>query len=858
MMARAGGIPLPTITDDRELVAVDIQRSLRFNDGATQSLTRTPSSAGNRKIFTLSVWIKRCALGTDQAILDAQNSSGDQATLRFSSEGGSDNKINVFYYNGSSFVYRVHTSAELRDVSGWYHLVIAFDTTQATAANRVKIYQNGVQLTDMGNSDYPSQNYDTPFNNTILHTIGRNGTASNYFDGYMSEFNFIDGQQLDSSYFGFTDSQTGIWMPKRYEGTYGTNGFYLDFSDNSSAAAICIDKSPNGNDFTPSSVSVADSKPDTPTNNFCKFLTIQKTAGTTFSEGDLKGANNTEHKTFYGNIGLKSGKWYWEGAASGPLTVKKWTYGVSDIEMTKNTQIDGQNYLLAMSSGTPSNATYAYGDAVSIYNDAKKKNGTHQGNIDGYTIEQNDIVGVALDVDAGKVWFRIGGGIGGSQTAGSWLNGATNNTYNSTTLNESGHDLTVTTGKVYIPAFSAEGCAWKANFGQDSSFDGSFTAQNNKDENGQGDFYYPVPRGFKAICSRNLPPNVPSIRPQKHFDTITYTGTDTSAARTITGLEFTPDLIWQKRRNGENWNTWHDTVRGVGKTLYSNGSGNSGSSGQTTNNQYGYISAFGTNGFTWSPGSTNNSDGNETNGTFASWCWKAGGATVSNSDGSVTSSVSANQEAGFSIVKWTTQSGAYTVGHGLGRTPELIASVHLSNTGTGWPTFTTVVDGTMDYAYIAANSTFTDAVQYGIDVPNSTTFQGHSNFHASSGECIAYCWASIPGYSKIGMYKGNGSSDGTYVHLGFKPALVIVKNTDTVKHWGLYDNKRSGFNPNNHALFPSDKSVEDTSEYIDFLSDGFKLRSSALFQNKDGDNLIYMAFAEATDATPFDTFPNAR
>ena len=299
-------------------------------------------------------------------------------------------------------------------------------------------------------------------------------------------------------------------------------------------------------------------------------------------------------------------------------------------------------------------------------------------------------------------------------------------------------------------------------------------------------------------------------------------------------------------------------MRGVGKTLYSNGSGNSGSSGQTTNNQYGYISAFGTNGFTWSPGSTNNSDGNESSGTFVSWCWKAGGAAVSNSDGSVTSSVSANQEAGFSIVKWTTQSGAYTVGHGLGRTPELIASVHLSDTSTSWPTFTPVVDGTMDYAYIAANSTFVDAVQYGIDVPNSTTFQGHSNFHASSGECIAYCWSSIPGYSKIGMYKGNGSSDGTYVHLGFKPALVIVKNTDTVKHWGLYDNKRSGFNPNNHALFPSDKSVEDTSEYIDFLSDGFKLRSSALFQNKDGDNLIYMAFAEATDATPFDTFPNAR
>ena len=150
-MGRLFGAPTAAITEDSALGGTDIQRSLRFRSNNSASLTRTPSSAGNRKTFTLSVWIKRGKLGTDQAILDAQNSSSDQATLRFSSEGGSDNKINVFYYNGSSFVYRVHTSAELRDVSGWYHLVIAFDTTQATAANRVKIYQNGVQLTDMGN-----------------------------------------------------------------------------------------------------------------------------------------------------------------------------------------------------------------------------------------------------------------------------------------------------------------------------------------------------------------------------------------------------------------------------------------------------------------------------------------------------------------------------------------------------------------------------------------------------------------------------------------------------------------------------------------------------------------------------------
>ena len=877
-MARAGGLPLPTITDDRALGAADIQRSLRFNNGDDPNLQRTISTTSNRRTYTYSFWTKRGLPKAErQFIYNGHASSTPYIDCRFNYDGTDGYDTFQFFSYSSQYDMRLCTRRSFRDSSAWYHFVIAVDTTQATESNRIKMYINGVQETDFyapGGSSaeiYPSQNFDTAANvSGNIQNVGnfRDGTSQHY-DGYLAEVHFVDGYQYDSSYFGFTDPQTGIWMPKRYEGTHGTNGFHLDFSDNSSTAALGIDKSTNGNDFTVSNLAVTDSVIDTPSNNFCTFMNtgVLPQASASYTEGNLffdesalSGEPYDTHKTAYGTMSLKSGKWYWEGRATSipGYNNTKWTYGVSDIENTKNAQLSTVNYLLAVSSGTPSNATYLYGDAVSIYKDAKKKNGSHAGNIDGYTIAVGDVVAIALDVDAGKVWYRIGGGIGGGQTPGSWLNGVTNNTYKSTALSESGHDATLTTGEVYVPAFAAESCGWIANFGQDSSFAGNETAQGNKDENGQGDFYYAVPRGFKAICSKNLPPNVPSIRPQKHFDTITYTGTDTSAARTITGLEFTPDLIWQKRRNGENWNTWHDTVRGVGKTLYSNGSGNSGSSGQTTNNQYGYISAFGTNGFTWSPGSTNNSDGNETNGTFASWCWKAGGATVSNSDGSVTSSVSANQEAGFSIVKWTTQSGAYTVGHGLGRTPELIASVHLSNTGTGWPTFTTVVDGTMDYAYIAANSTFTDAVQYGIDVPNSTTFQGHSNFHASSGDCIAYCWASIPGYSKIGMYKGNGSTDGIYVHLGFKPALVIVKNTTTQKHWALFDNKRSGFNVENYALFPSDKAAEDTDDYIDFLSDGFKVRSTALFINKDGDNIIYMSFAETPDTTSFDTFPNAR
>ena len=211
-----------------------LERSLRFNSGDSPHLTRTPSSAGNSRTFTLSVWIKRTAFDTDQAIFDAQVSSGNQATIRFSDEGSSDDEFNIFYYDGSSFVFQVVAFDEFRDPTAWYHFVIAFDTTQSTDSDRIKLYKNGTQITRIsGNATYPSQNYQTPFNNTNLHTIGRNGTASNFLDGYMAEMNFIDGQQLTPSSFAETDPVTGQYNPIKYTGSYGTNGFRLNFEDNS-------------------------------------------------------------------------------------------------------------------------------------------------------------------------------------------------------------------------------------------------------------------------------------------------------------------------------------------------------------------------------------------------------------------------------------------------------------------------------------------------------------------------------------------------------------------------------------------------------------------------------------------------
>ena len=216
------------ITDDSALGGMKIERSLRFNDNDSPRLNRTPSSDGNRRTWTKSFWLKR---GQEMRVMifGVYTSGTDVAAIEFV-----DNH-NFFYYDYlSSYRISLMTNQVFRDQNGWYHFVVAQDTTQSTASDRVKIYVNGSQVTSFSIETYPSQNLDGKFNTgSLLEAIGTEGTNQRlHLDGYMTEINYIDGQQLDSSYFGFTDSQTGIWKPKRYEGTYGTNGYHLEFKDN--------------------------------------------------------------------------------------------------------------------------------------------------------------------------------------------------------------------------------------------------------------------------------------------------------------------------------------------------------------------------------------------------------------------------------------------------------------------------------------------------------------------------------------------------------------------------------------------------------------------------------------------------
>jgi hypothetical protein len=320
----------------------------------------------------------------------------------------------------------------------------------------------------------------------------------------------------------------------------------------------------------------------------------------------------------------------------------------------------------------------------------------------------------------------------------------------------------------------------------------------------------------------------------KYFDTKLYTGT--GASLNVTGLNFKPDLTWVKRRDTTGGNKWTDAVRGAGIVLNSNS--DSDEFAQTG------ISTFNSDGFTVG---TASGDFNASGGTYASWNWLGANTTASNTSGTITSTVSANTTSGFSIVSYTGAGGASTVGHGLGVAPKVIIIKSRSNStnwilghnSLGWNKYITLNLG----QGVETNNYFNDTA------PTSSLFSifNSTNVNGSGYTYVAYCFTDIKGYSKFASYTGNGSTDGTFVYTGFKPAFVIYKDTTvgTSNDWVMVDNKRIGYNSSNYRLFPNWTGAENTTgSIIDFLSNGFKFRESDTSSNGSGRTYIYMAFAE--------------
>ena len=326
---------------------------------------------------------------------------------------------------------------------------------------------------------------------------------------------------------------------------------------------------------------------------------------------------------------------------------------------------------------------------------------------------------------------------------------------------------------------------------------------------------------------------VPTIVPTDYFEPIAYVGS--GSQKSISGANFSPDLVWIKNRDQTHWHIITDRVRGAGKTLFSNAA-----NAEVTNPGYGYLSSFDSNGFTVTPGSEMFNVGSN-NVKYIAWCFKAGGTAVSNTDGTITSQVSANVDAGFSIVKWTGANTTSTsVGHGLDAAPEMVILRH-TNLAGDWRVYH---DSIPDDSFLYLNQT-SALVDININkIYTATTIS--QQWTGGSYDWIAYCFHSVDGYSKFGSYKGNGNVTGPTIITGFRPAYVMIKRTDDVGNWWIVDNKRSPSNPRNNRLLANttNDEVVYTPGNINFLANGFQPAGTYSSTNASGGTYIFMAFAE--------------
>jgi len=316
-------------------------------------------------------------------------------------------------------------------------------------------------------------------------------------------------------------------------------------------------------------------------------------------------------------------------------------------------------------------------------------------------------------------------------------------------------------------------------------------------------------------------------KPTDYFNTILTAG----GAQSITGVGFQPDLVWNKRRDDTSDHHLNDAVRGATKLLYPNQT----LAEQTNAN---FISSFDSDGFTtgsgyWTGGAS-----------IVAWNWLASNTTASNTDGSITSTVSANTTSGFSIVSYTGTGANATVGHGLNSVPKIVIIKNRDRT-SGWHVGGDAIGSVNQYLNLNDTNAI-DSAGTGFQSFSSTTFGigSDTDWNASGESIIAYCFSEKKGFSKFGSYTGNGSADGTFVYTGFKPAFVILKITNSTNNWHMYDNKRDTYNVADAVLYPNTSGAEGTDTTADFLSNGFKLRTSINFANGSGDSYIYMAFAE--------------
>ena len=741
ILGGAAGFPVADLGDT-------VSQSLRFR-GSQRLLGDFASTE-----WTISSWVK---LAVRSGQVDYIWSAG--------TSGIAINSSAVTWFDGSNFT---SSTALLRDPSAWYHIV----------ANKDTVYLNGQTLMSI-----TGINLSATANN---FNVGAYSTNTLHLNGYQASFIAIDGQKLDPTAFG-RENEDGVWVPKNYTGTYGTNGFHLNFADGSD---LGNDVSGNNNDFTANgfdTAAISSSNKendvdflDTPTSNWTTLNSLDDTVGVADPRnGNLSAGTTTAADTsgIRATQAVSSGKWYFE---------------------VTNT----------VASGT----TNIQAGWASV--DTAQRITTSSSNVYGMPIATNSTHMVALDVDSNAIW---------TGQDGTWDNSATVSEIESGDTTNARH--TSVTGYPLAPMW----------LDQASSFSG--TASFNF---GQMDFQYTPPTGFSSLQTNNLPE--PTIKNGKdHFDVVTWTGDGTSG-RDITGLNFQPDFVWMKARSSAYHNRLYDVIRGINVSLVSDANFIDGLNIPS-------LTAFNSDGFEIGT----ETDYNQSNETYVAWCWKAGGTAVSNTDGTITSSVSANTDAGFSIVSYTGNlTAGATVGHGLNSAPEFIIVKNRDNTDN-WQVKHPDLSSNDHSLNLNTDGVEEDFNCWNNTAPTTSVFSlGEANGSNRNGDdYIAYCWHSVEGFSKFGSYTGLGSgtspdADGPYTYLGFKPAFLLIKRFDNSfgGEWSIHDTTRSPQNPNRLVIAADIPNNEITQGGIDFLSNGFKIRDGGGWTNQSGGTYVYAAFAE--------------
>ena len=765
-----------------------IQNSLRFQSASSQYLTRTPASTTNQKTFTWSGWVKRGALGGNQLLFQAYNSGGNYNWFLFVND-------TLYFQQNPTNTIEVQTTQVFRDPSAWYHIILAVDTTQATASNRVKFYVNGSQITALSVATYPAQNANTFVNSTVHHNIGTNEavgpTYSNFLDGYLAEVNFIDGQALTPSSFGTTDPTSGQWVAAKYTGTYGTNGFYLPFSNGTSTTTLGADSSGNGNNWTLTnftrSAGVSDcwmydvpsgnggASGTQPSSNYATLnpLAVSGSTGTLSKSNLFSTTPSTGGGNNYGTIAIPStGKYYFEVIPATNWNVASGMIGLSAIGIT-----DQFWYANANSVG--------YLSTAFLY-----KSGASQGAY-GATYTNGDVIGVAVDADVSTITFY---------------------------KNNVSQGFTSYAVQGLFPAIC------------DSSNSSAVTTDVNF---GQRSFAYTPPSGFKALCTANLP--VATIKQgNKYMDATLATGNNSTQVIT-NAAGFKPDMVWMKIRSAVENHILYDSVRGATNYLVPNLTAAEGALATG-------LTSFNSNGFTLGNANPNYAG----SPTFVAWQWQAGqGSTSSNTNGSITSTVSVNATAGFSVVTYTGTGANATVGHGLGVAPKMIIQKNRASGAANWLVYHASSSANGGFQLNLTDAYAASASYWNNTAPTSSVFS-IGTFASPAANCVAYCFAEIAGFSKFGSYTGNGSADGPFVYCGFRPKFVMIKNTTTAStNWLTWDSTTNSYNVANLYLIPNSSVAEQTTGAdIDVLSNGFKVRNTSGAGNTSSATIIFAAFAE--------------